>query len=342
MTRAGTLTGALLVTLATPATWPLALGAFLIRGGIILVAVPIVVLPTPVGLGNFLSPALSSIAFGTIPIELIVAAGAIGVGVLTWLVAGGWIAAALEAEAARIVASDEEVATIRDPVGSAGEMPVRRKTIEWSPGNGRVAARILVARLVALLPLGVVLGIGSVRLVFVTYRELTSPLDVDTPIVLRVLAASPEVVAAVVVAWVLAEVVGAVAARRIALAGAGVAGALRDAVLTGVRHPLSTFARFTLPTLVLVLVLAPAAMAAASAWNAVGLALGESSDQNRILVAVAVFVALWIGGLLLMGVVCAWRAAVWTVAEVTREGTFGGSSDRQPGHWQPDPSSGTL
>ena len=33
----------------TPATWPLALAAFLVRGGVVLVAVPIVVLPTPVG-----------------------------------------------------------------------------------------------------------------------------------------------------------------------------------------------------------------------------------------------------------------------------------------------------
>ena len=45
---------ALLVTLATPATWPLALATFLVRGGVILVLLPIVVLPTTVGLGNTL------------------------------------------------------------------------------------------------------------------------------------------------------------------------------------------------------------------------------------------------------------------------------------------------
>ena len=52
MSRGAALTGALLVTLATPATWPLALAAFLIRGGILLVTLPIVVLPTPVGSGQ--------------------------------------------------------------------------------------------------------------------------------------------------------------------------------------------------------------------------------------------------------------------------------------------------
>ena len=71
------------------------------------------------------------------------------------------------------------------------------------------------------MPLGVALALGSIRLVFVTYRELTAPIDVATPIVIRVLRGSPEVVVAVVVTWMLAEIVGALAARRIALGRCG-------------------------------------------------------------------------------------------------------------------------
>ena len=73
----------------------------------------------------------------------------------------------------------------------------------------------------AAVPLGVALALGSIRLVFVTYRELTTPIDVATPIVIRVLRGSPEVVVGVVFTWMLAEIVGAVAARRIALDGCG-------------------------------------------------------------------------------------------------------------------------
>jgi hypothetical protein len=47
-------------------------------------------------------------------------------------------------------------------------------------------------------------------------------------------------------------------------------------------------------------------------------------------------------GLLLASVVCAWRAAVWTVADVARDGTFGGSADRRPGDWRSDRSSANL
>ncbi len=321
----------LLVTLATPVTWPLALGAFLIRGGILLVAVPIVVLPTPVGLGTTISPTLSSIAFGTVPPEFVIVAGAIGIATVAWLVAGGWLAAALEAEGARIVVGDEDIAA-SGRTGMAAD----------GPGPARVAGRVLVARLIASLPLGAVLAVGSVRLVFVTYRELTNPADVATPIAFRVLLAAPEVVIAVVPAWMLAEIVGAIAARRIVLTGAGVGSGLRTAMMDLVRHPVRSLVRFWLPTLVLVAVLIAGARAAASAWEAVGSVLGGPSDPLRIFLTVVAFVVLWIVGLLLVSIVCGWRAAIWTVAEVTREGTFGGSTDRRPGHWRPDGSSATL
>jgi hypothetical protein len=341
--RGGTLLAALLVTLATPTTWPLALATFLVRGGILIVLLPIVVLPTAVGLGTAFGPTLVTVAFGSIPIELIVVAALAGIGGLVWLVVGGWVAAGLEAAGAWIVAGDEEVAAPAD--GSPGDEPgtsVGGSATHPAPPAGRIAARILVARLAASVPLGVVLALGSIRLVFVTYRELTTPLDVATPIAVRVLRGSPEVVVAVIVAWMLSEVVGAVAARRIALGDARVGAALAHAVFVMLREPLSSLARFWLPSLVLVILLVPSALAAASAWGAVGTVLNDEDDPLRLLMTVVAFVGLWIVGLVLISVVCAWRAAVWTVAEVAREGTFGGSTDRRPGHWRLGRSSATL
>jgi hypothetical protein len=190
--------------------------------------------------------------------------------------------------------------------------------------------------------LAVVLAAGTVRVVLVTYRELTSPLDTSTPIVLRVLRATPEVIAAVVVAWTLGEMVGAIAARRIALAGDGVGSALRGAVFACIRDPIVSVIRFWLPAAVLLAVVIPCGMAAAWAWSAVDSALEGTPDLLRILVVVGTFVVLWLVGLILVGVVSAWRGAVWTVVEAVREGTFGGSTDRRPGDWQADRSSATL
>jgi hypothetical protein len=324
---------ALLVTLATPATWPLALATFLLRGGIVLVLLPVVVLPTTVGLGNLFGPTLTSIAFGSIPVQVIEVAGTVGVVAIVWVVVGGWLAAGLEAEGARIVARDEEVMAL-----GTREAPPAAVAIS----SLRVAARILVARLIACVPLALVLALGSIRLVFVTYRELTSPIDVSTALTLRVLRGSPEVVVAVVLAWMLAEIVGAVAARRITLGHERVGQALAGAVSVVVRRPLLSLARFVIPTAALLLILLPAAVAASSAWGVAGTVLGDTTEPLPLLLAVVAFVGLWVVGLVLVAVVCAWRSAIWTVAEVARKGTFGGSTDRRPGHWRLVRSSATL
>ena len=94
MTRGPALSGGLLVTLARPATWPLALAAFRIRGGIVLLVLPIVVLPTPVGIGDVVGPSLTAIALGGVPAEAITGGVVALVGLLVWLFGGGWLAAA--------------------------------------------------------------------------------------------------------------------------------------------------------------------------------------------------------------------------------------------------------
>jgi len=332
VTRGAAIGSGLLVTLATPATWPLALATFLIRGGIVLFIVPIIVLPTPVGLGTALGPTLSAIALGRPPLDALIGAVILVAVVLLWLVGGGWLAAALEAEGARIVASDEDIAAGLEPEAESAR----------AAAGGGVAVRILPARLIANIPLLAVLVWGSVRLVLVTYAELTSPLDVSTPIALRVLRRTPEVVAVIVLMWMAGEMVGAAAARRIVLAGDGVGRALIGAGGTCLRHPLAALARFWLPTVVLVLVVVPVSVASGAAWSAAATALDEPDDPLPVLATVAALVFLWLVGLVLASVVCAWRAAVWTVAEVLRQRTFGGSSDRRPGDWRTEGSSATL
>ncbi len=299
MSRGAALTGALLVTLASPATWPLALAAFLVRGGILVVAIPIVVLPTPVGLGNILAPLLTSFVFGGVSAGFVVLIATIVLAGLVWVVAGGVLAATLEAEAAWTVAADDRVAP-----------PV---PVQVSHLPSAASARIFAVRVLAHLPLGVALAWGSARLVATTYRELTNPIDVATPIVWRVLRESPEVVAAIVLTWMAGQAVGAIAARRITLGGVGVRRAVGQALRAVIRRPLTVLIDFWLPTLVLALVIAPSALAAASAADIVRAAMSAPADPAGLFLAVVLLVALWILELVLIGMICAWRAAVWTV-----------------------------
>ncbi len=289
---------------------------------------PVVVLPTPVGLANAFGPLVTAIALGSVTGATIAAGGVVALAAVALLFGVAWLAAALEGEAIRIVSLDEDLAARRP----GRERPARRG----------VSLRILIARMIALVPLLIALAWGSVRLVSVAYRELTSPFDVVTPIAIRVLRETPEVIAAVIVTWMIGEIVGASAARRIVLDGDGVGRALAGAIRTGLRHPVATLARFWGPALVLLAVLVPFAFAAETAWTAAANVLDGADDPLSAFIAVVVLVLLWTVGLLLLSVVCAWRAAVWTVAEVTREGTFGGSTDSRPGDWRPDQTSATL
>lgn len=315
MSRGAALTGALLVTLASPVTWPLALAAFLLRGGLLVVALPILVLPTPVGLGNLLAPTLTAFVFGGISLQLVVLVAAVVLATMAWAIAGGILAATLEAEAARIVADHEQVvpsAGAPDEGVAVGELPEPHPAGVARPRQAE-AARVFVVRVVAHAPFGVALAWGAARLVAVTYRELTNPGDVATPLVWRVLLASPDVVAAVVATWTVGQALGAVAARHVVLARDGIVRALREASGTLLRRPLTVLADFWLPTLALTVAIAPSALAAAPAGDVVREAMNTPNDPIELALAVVLFVSLWIVGLVLTGVVCAWRAAVWTV-----------------------------
>jgi hypothetical protein len=298
------LTGALLATLASPATWPLALAMFLLRGGFLLVVLPIVVLPSPVGLGNLLAPTLMAVVFGGLSVEVAAIVTLAALSIVTWTVVGGLVAATLEAESIRLVADEEA-----EP----------RSAIEaFQRDLGRsdrvAAARILAARILAHAPTGIAVIWATVRFVDVAYRELTSPDDVSLPIVLRVLAGAPEVTAVLIVAWAGGEVVGGLAARRIVLDGASVVPALRDAVRATVHHPIGMVAGFLVPLAGLALVVLPSTLAASVAWSAVRVAMRSPAELVVGTLAVALFVSLWIVGLLLIAVTAAWRAAVWSIA----------------------------
>lgn len=326
MTVGATLVASLLATLNRPATWALALATFLLRGGFVLVVAPIVVLPSAVGVGNVLTPLLSTFVFhGLTPTIAFLVAAAV-VGLFVWVVGGGLLAAAAESELVRRIAADDEA---------------------W--GYGELAAgidvaahpawRVLTVRLIASLPLLLALSWGAIRIVTVAYRELTVPSDVAVPLVARVVGGATDAVAIVVGAWLVSETVGGIAARRVILSGERVPVALRVAVIRLLRAPARCAALALVPLVPVALALLVAGLATSVAWNALRAAFSYDAGPLVVLVLVAALVALFIGGLALIGVASAWRGAAWTV-ELT--GTFGSTRYDPEGHWNGAADSGTL
>jgi hypothetical protein len=329
MTLGATLLASLLVTLARPSTWALTLLAFLARGGVLVVVLPIVTVPSTVGLANLVAPTITDAWLNGATAPVLIALGGIVLGALVAILIGSVVAAVAEVEAIRIVAADEDVAAL--------VWPEPAPTEERRPW--RVVASVVIARWIALAPLLLAVGMASVRLVAVTYRELTVPSAGNQPLVIRVLAAAPDAVALLAVTWILGEIVGDLATRRVVQAGDGpLRGVVRGA-LAGLRRPWRAAVLYVVPALGLVLVATPSAAATGMAWTAVRVALTEVDAIVIAILAIGLLVGLWAAWLVLLGVVTAWRTAAWTVEAA---GTFGGGQRRRPGGSLAPVASGTL
>lgn len=297
MTRGPLTTGAL-DALSAPRLWAIGLAGFLARGGIVLFALPVVVLPSVVGLSTFIGPN-SVTAAGLAP--RVIALIAVSAAAVTAAVFLGTLVGALTERAL--------VQAIVD--GRAGDAGRR------GPAPGSPPLAVLVAiRLVALVPLGLAVAVGGARLGQVGYQELILPSDSAAPYVVRVLLAGPEVVAALIVALVVSELIAAVAVRLVLLDRRGVPGALGGALVWIARRPIRSVAIMAGTTIGSVVVVGPALVACTVAWSGVRTVLLGPSDPMAALGSVVLFVASWMVGLALAGLAATWRSAAWSLAVV--------------------------
>ena len=154
------------------------------------------------------------------------------------------------------------------------------------------------------------------------------------------------VAAILAIAWILGELVGGQASRRIAQDGEPTGQALRTAMSDVVRHPASTVVPWLLTTGVLVVVLAGAVAAASVAWSRVIVAL-SARDAAPLAIALNLFlfVAIWLAALDLAGLGAAIRGSCVAFEELrwrTATGTFGASAHHRPGDWSVRDEGGSL
>ncbi len=284
--------------LERPRWWLLAVAGFLLRGGLLVFLLPIVILPTPAGLANAFAPTLIGFVFGSPSESFITLVILLTVGVTTWLLAGGLLAAWIEITLIAEVAASEQGVAVRDRAG-----------LTW---------RALLVRLISHLPLAVILVWAVARLVSAIYAEIISPGDVTTPIVVRVVLRIPEVIVLLVVGWLAGEAAGGLAVRQLVLRpGLTSRQALVRGWLDLLTRP-SAVATLVLTTTVLALVCAPAAAAAGYAWGRLREALAGYADPVVVTLTLCSFVGLWLAGLTLAAVAVAWRSVAWTLEAARR------------------------
>jgi hypothetical protein len=287
---AGSLAASLLATLSRPAWWAMALAAFLARGGILVVLLPIVTLPTVAGLANAFGPALVGFVFGGPSPTFVLAVASLAVALLVWVVAGGLLGGGLDLALVRDAARDEEL--------EAGVAP-------RSGGPGRA----FVVRVIAHLPTTAAAALGAVRLVEASYTELIHPGAPSIPVVVRIALRIPEVVALLAATWLVGEALGGLAVRHLAW-GASVPSAIGRAIRSLVRP--SALATLVVTDGVLAAVVAGSATAAGIAWDHLRVVLMDGGPASEVRLALIVFSLTWAAGLWLISLAVAWRSTAWT------------------------------
>lgn len=289
-------------TLERPGAWAVALAGFLVRGGIVVLVFPIVVLPTPTGLSNILGPIITSIALSG-PSRALLALGGLAIGAaVAWVIVSGLAG----------VAAD-------------------RSLIRWAGGLEAASQRrrlwsMLIVRLLAYLPLAAALVYGAGVIGAAIYHELILPDDLTTPLVLRVIREEPWPIVLIIAAWLFGETAGGLAERSIVLDDCSVPRALGRAVGHVLTRPLRTLLTVAAGLAAFVVVLGPVLVAATASWSVVSSGLDRGGLGIDTLLASIAFAAIWLGGLILVGAVAAWRSVMWTLEVLVRETDRAGSA----------------
>jgi hypothetical protein len=184
---------------------------------------------------------------------------------------------------------------------------VDRDAAHRIPLAGQVVLRVTLVRLIALVPAALAGAWAASRLVATTYHQLILPDDLAMPLALRALRDAADAAAVVVVIWLVGEFVGGLAARHLIARGGWTLAAFSRSLAAAVRRPGASLATFVLPTVSVAALAAPVLIASTILWSQLQGLLADDSAVLLIVPVTFLFVAVWGGGLLLVGLVATWR-----------------------------------
>ena len=311
-----------------------ALLGFLVRGGILLLLLPSVVLPSVINIAGFTGVDAISIAgqpttwlVTVVVLAIVVALALVVVAALAGSIVDVWLVRmAMELPA---------------PTGSA---PERARRLEVPPAS--LVAGLAAIRIVCLAPLALAIGWAATEIYTATYDELTTPTNLVTPLPIRVIVAATGAVAVVLVVWLACETVAAIAVRRQILDRRGVPAAFVGAFRQIVRRPVTTLLTAVVSTGLSGLVLGLALLVTATAFDwcrvvartpyPVNLLGGTEELQAPIFALAGLALALaWVVALSVAAATSAWRSAAFTAEAI--EATLGPTLSA-PRHSQPEPA----
>jgi hypothetical protein len=313
------------VVFGDPRLWLVGAAAFLLRGGWLLLALPIWVLPSPVAVSSLLGP--DAVGPAGPSLRAVTVALAVALGLLVTAAAaivGGAFADLVSLEH---FIDDPETAAIRSD-RSGRRLTTRHRV--------HLVLEVAGIQTAMLLPAAVVFVVLVVSLVDAVTLEFLVPGSLAVPLAIRLVSAVAGPLALLAALVVAGDLIATVVSRRLMARRLGVLQAEKRAdpgrrpagpVASGLgqlaRHPGSTLATAVLAWLITLALLAPALGAVVVAWGgtrSMFLAQPARIDPGFIAawgVVTVLFVGLWCAALLLAGVASAVRAALWS-AQILR------------------------
>jgi hypothetical protein len=323
--RAGRLVRAASFGLTDRRAQPVALAGFLLRGGIVLLAVPSLVVPSVIDIAGAVG--LRAFTIAGQPTILLVALIAIGVLVaLTWLTVAILFGSAADAWLVTM-AMDSARRGGRPPVPVPAGEPGDDPGLTLPPAS--MILRLAGIRLMCLLPLAIAVGWAATQVFNAAYNELLTPTNLATPLPIRVALDAGDAVAIVTVVWLAGETVAAIAVRRQLLMGSGIWRSLAGALAEIGRRPISSLATAVVTYAVSFAAIGLAIVATSVAFDwcrmaarnqvpiAIQFGFGPVSTQRDFRPVVFGLAAIslglvWVGSLALAAVTSAWRSAAFT------------------------------
>jgi hypothetical protein len=293
---------ALTAPIDQPSLWLLGTLSFILRGGLVVLLLPIIVLPTQVEVRLMLGGNLGSSGFSPAFWASVGAATIVSTGLVMVVL---YALARIEVASFERLASDPdlEIETLLDtrPAADAGAR-VRNLFV--------VESLTLIALLLAAVPLAAALG-------QIAYNEILRPTS-TAPIYDRVLGQVIGPLAFVLLALPIVDSISAAVVRRL-LMGRSVGSAVSGAIGAILRSPVRFLATALVAWLALGAVVVPTYGVLTIAWQATRAAFLRTTSIADMLsaiapVVVAVLLAgVFVSGLAVCGFVAAFRNALWTV-----------------------------
>jgi hypothetical protein len=313
------------VVIGRPSLWVIGALGFTLRGGILVLLLPIFVLPTPVEARLLLGANLGSTGLTPSFLSSVGLAGAL---LIIPTAIALLVIAYLELAAFERIVADEETAEQRE----------ERPSVALSGGAGRLISWLVAVQLAGVVLLAAAALPLANAVIEVTTGEILRPSVPGGSIYLRVLSGVRDPLAGFLAAVVVVEMLTALVSRQLLLRAFGLhlrpssrlgvrsalVAALAAALARPFRHPFRTLGTAALGWTLSLSVLAPVVWSLLLAWETVRstyLATGSRTDAQSVTGLVVVTIALaavFVASVLLCGLASAIRSGLWTMDGLRR------------------------